>query len=286
MRTVWLALTLTPLFLKADPVDPLPLARWGTKSPTNTYLLGEIIFFQPALTELVETTQSNYNNFCHKFKPGVRLTLGRNTSYDGWNTALAYTGWRYKQVHQALFDTSFLKAQGPLSYVYTLDQANLDLGRFCAVSKHLMLRPHTGLRALWLRQKGSLNFHRSKLTSALYGLQGGLDIVWACPYQLCLYAKVDLSCCVTHQQAFYTSPLLYQNCQNGLTLVNGVDTALGLQWDLNFAHDSYHFALNVGYEQHSLLHLNTSPSLTTTHGLINNPNFNLEGLNLGARLDF
>lgn len=123
--------------------------------------------------------------FANHFKPGIRFCFGYNTNYDGWETTLTYTGFRYK--HEEPGQTNLIAStlyQGNVTYINFFDQGDLDLARMYKLSKTLHLRPHFGIRGLALTDKNNTLFFDSslnefrvqeKIQSRLIGLSLGLD---------------------------------------------------------------------------------------------------------------
>jgi hypothetical protein len=256
--------------------DPNPTARFGTSKNSNFYVTGEIVWFKP----LSQETLAN-----NRFQQGVRVALGRNTSYDRWDLFLSYTGLRYQHTNNPL-DQLF-------SYYnkYNYNLVDLDLGRSFKISSKLKMRPHMGLRGVWFDQtyqKQSTSSQESdyflicNVANTLYGPEGGIETYWNLCHGFSFYVHTVFSILVNSQKNSSSGSLTIDNYSTnyGSTLIPEFDFYLGLRWDKNFSHDSYHFSFNAGYEHHSYLNLNAPYKLTSSS------DFNLQGIALGARCDF
>jgi hypothetical protein len=316
--------------------DPNPMARWGTKDDSNVFLSGEVLFLQVLGAE----TQSSYTfwsatgvptqevdtfkPFKYTFQPGFRVALGYNTNYDGWDTAIIYTGLFYKKTNDFSILTNVVTTNpypdslGTVSYTYNYQQVDLDLGRMFKVSKHLKLRPHVGIRGMWLTQKGVITETFSgfkavsggglgragskKITGNLYGLEAGLNTVWMLSKEFSVYADLGFSSLVNSQGTIakqdsnsttvgdYFSNDIYKPMAR---LINGYDLSLGFRWDKNFSDDSYHVGINLGYELHTYTNINNPQIELDNTGfagigspLLEEPDFSLQGVALGLRFDF
>jgi hypothetical protein len=299
------------------PKDPNPSSRFGTNKKTSAFLTGEVVFFKPLMNEYAQantntgtTSGTTYTYFNYNFQPGLRVALGCNTPYDGWDLVLTYTGLRYN--HSNTYANSVLQPAyinlpltGQINYIYYYDQADLDLGRMFEVSQKLSLRPHFGLRALWLTQKASASplYYNQEFSSitrykgTLIGAVAGFDSLWMLTKQFYVYANLGLTTLVNSQKATYTSSnvatstnLLLNQTNYGSKIVNGLDFALGLRWDRNFKNDDYHIGINLGYEHHSLINVNSPLDLIIgqSDALYQNQDtdFTLEGVAAGLRFDF
>jgi len=310
--------------------DPNPCARFGTCAKQNFYVTGEAIWFKPiqkleksvCYTPVVDNdalANSNTSFFKHKFSPGFRVSLGYNTPYDGWDLNLVYTGLNYKhnnsrnivKVDGAHPESggSIMANEGALKVTYSYNLADLDLGRMFQVSQHLNLRPHFGLRSLWLNQKYSYTFIGLSLDSAyvkqkgnLVGLEGGLDSVWKLSKEFSLYANLGLACLVNNQKykafekALSSDPYapdsvtnVYNTSNYGTNVIANLDLVIGFRWDRNFSDDEYHLGINLGYELHDYININQDQKTYFFYNQFIYPNptdFALQGIALGARFDF
>ena len=100
---------------------------------------------------------------------GFRFIVGKCFSHDNWDTQLNYT--RFHTNGSSKIDLDFQTPQGTGgttgagpsgrsdgSYQYKLsyDSIDLDLGKSFFVSCKLNLRPHAGIKTMWMNQKGNL----------------------------------------------------------------------------------------------------------------------------------
>jgi len=306
------------------PSDPNPCARFGNCEKSGVFLTGEAIWFKPIqkiekgvkYVQLSDgyNAESTVSYFNHKFAPGYRVALGYNTPYDGWDIALSYTGFNYKYNNPYIYDTSQGNPQkggefsrnGNLKAIYYYNLGDLDLGRMFKVSKHLNLRPHAGIRSLWLTQKLHYSFETDpkyiieKQSGNLTGLEGGVEGLWKFSKEFSFYANFAVACLINSQEFSYkTTVANYYNPDESLAsndytnygsnVVTNLDAFIGFRWDRNFSNGDYHFGINLGYEIHDYINVNQS-ALThlaaSTITYSNGQDFALQGVSLGARFDF
>jgi hypothetical protein len=194
---------------------------------------------------------------------------------------------------------------------YLFNQGDLDLGRMCLVSSKVKLRPHLGLRALWLRQTqqiyyntlSALNSSDFKAKNNLVGLLAGLDSVWMLSKEFSIYGNLAISSLVNAQKFNSTNSTngqlstdqLATNYSNSINTC--FDLALGFRWDRSFQDHNYHLGFHLGYEQHNYINIFQAPNVTGTP--VGTPygspgistttyptDFALQGITMGARFDF
>lgn len=290
--------------IKQNTFDPNPVDRFGTKASYNAYFTGEALWLKPLNAEIVSLSYSSTEKLAHQdyfsneFQLGLRLTFGVNTNYDGWDTYIAYTALRYSHTNPGFFDSNNVNTPFNLKYNYDINLADYDLGRMFKVSRHLTVRPHLGVRSFWLTQKARLSmpdsgsYDMNKLSSTLIGLEGGIDSFWKFNKGFSLFGNLGLASCVNLQKRTYKSDAVIFTTSELSTIVPALDFALGLRWDITFASGLYHFAFSAGYEQHGYYNINKNallaPNLASVinSSLLQNPDFSLQGVSLGARFDF
>jgi Legionella pneumophila major outer membrane protein precursor len=306
----------------SEPADPNPSARFGTAKSSNWFLAAEALWLKPLTEEIASTiitsvtdgANQKLKDFQNQFQIGVRAALGWNTCYDGWDLVLSYIGFNYKHNNPYHFvDIDGLaynptNDNGTISYTYNLNWGDLDLGRMFKVSRHLRLRPHAGIRSVWLNQKAHIdfkniddvagNYYKDAYKSTLVGVEIGLDSLWMLSKEFSIYANLGISALSNSQNAnkkYYTAENSYTNSVNfnyNSRIINNFDISLGLRWDKNFSNDKFHFGVNVGYEMHSFLNINdtatvnTAPDTSKPPLFLTDQDFTLQGIALGARFDF
>lgn len=274
---------------KIQTLNTLSPDRFGTKAPYNAYFTGEAVWFKPLNQELIEQTLSSQDFFTHEFQLGLRLTFGVNTNYDSWDVYTCYTALRYSHT---------LTTNISVKLNYDVNLADFDLGRMYKISPKLSLRPHLGVRTFWLTQKETLTpilsqqTYMKKILSHMTGLEGGLDTVWKFSSGFSLFGTIALGSLVNVQTLKTTQPSYVFASHSSTSIIPAVDVSVGLRWDINFADDLYHFGFSAGYEQHMYFNinknytLNPSTSNLPSYALLESPDFNLQGLSVGARFDF
>jgi Legionella pneumophila major outer membrane protein precursor len=215
-------------------------------------------------------------------------------------------------------------AEGMQTYSYYFNQGDLELGKMFKISKGLLLRPHVAFRSLWLTQKNSLFttyslvqgingysdftvsnlYDISKIQSYFAGLNFGLDGMWRFTRSFSLITDISFQGLVNNtkrslKQNLKGQPTDFSRISNMYhNGIFGYDIRIGFQWDKNFAQDKVHLGLKIAYEQYSLINLNqplenaASGDGFFTSGQtqflrpLNDDDFTLMGISLGARLDF
>lgn len=287
-----------------------PLARFGVKGSENLYFTGEAIWFKPAQMQLTSQRQITSSPFVikesyfeQKFAPGFRVSVGYNTPYNGWDLNVIYTRLEYKHNNHQDFSVpvelrSASEAPGTVTLKYNYNQGDLDMGRMFRVSRKLKIRPHFGIRALWLHQKreyntvyGSYNYYSSdKTKNTLVGLLAGADIHFCLSKEFTLYALAGGSTLVNSAKRSFAN---YQNSIETTTVSDGyksrvianLDLTMGLRWDRNFSDDRFHLGINLGWEQHNFVNINQrTPSPSNPNAFVYD--FAWQGIALGARFDF
>lgn len=305
--------------------DPNPLARWGTKQSSNLYVTGEAVWFRPLnYSRSAEYKKFGLNNVelnkeltarPNEFQPGFRVGLGYNTNYDGWDINLTYTrfeyalSFNYGSAYTASNNFSYLASLSRPKLTFDYNLGDLDLGRMYKVGQYFKLRPHVGIRGLWLTQKENFGqvltsqggrstgileeYDRFTFKNTLVGIETGVDITWMLSDQFSIYSNLGVSSLVnyckpttTWFEEAYTSPdqqLVNFKYNFSTRITNNFDLALGVRWDKTLSEGRYHLGLNVGYEHHTYWDM-TYTNNGYDIGL--DDTFNLQGLAVGARFDF
>lgn len=290
--------------------DPNPSARWGTASTSNWFITGEAVWFKPLVSQIAQSTVAQGADYTEKrvyfqneFQIGGRVSVGYNTCYDGWDTVFTYTRLNYSQSNPFINQLQGANYTGTLTWGYLFNQGALDVGRMFSVSKNLKLRPYTGIRGAWLQETTTSKYTNNSfptrdkldLKDIMIGLNMGLNTTWLISKEFSVYSNLAVASLVDRESATFTTTqnnaLTHNSSTNdGAYVVNVIDFALGLRWDRNFSNNNYHVSINLGYEQHSFLNINTIADLEL-QGLGNfeyntSADFNLQGLTIGARFDF
>lgn len=293
-------------------VDPNPSSRFGTSDRANIFLQPEIIWMIPLQDTLCKyeetpTSQTTIKLADPKFFPAMRITLGFNTPQDGWDTSLIYTAFNYKHNNgykndAYLYADSITTLDGAISNKFIFNQGDIDLGRMMKISKKMHIRPHIGLRGLFLSQKQTIKgtllnneeaLDTAKIQGTLAGLQGGLDLLFKLSKSYSFYGSYTASSLIDgrkykqtiqagqNEQTFnlsrksqidYTSKVIY-----------ALDFMMGFRWDRNFNNNRFHFAFNLGYEHHNYINLNFSEPIASNKF---SSDFSMQGIAFGLRLDF
>lgn len=253
------------------------------------------------------------------FQPGFRIALGYNTNFDGWDIKATYTRLIYKKTASYQYyqtqnvpstsDVNVIQGLNSREIKYNYNLGDLDLGRGCKLSSRLQARPYFGIRILGYKYKNPNyinNYTYSPannnityraydyilFSSTLVGLKGGCEGLWKLSQNFSLTGNLTLSSLVNSMK--YPRPTYYYDLSPGFDLytsdnnpratriTNNLDISIGLSWDKNFADDKYHLGLSATYEQHSYWTMNSTAYSPVDGDFM----FNLQGIALGARLDF
>lgn len=292
--------------------DPNPSSRFGTSDKANVFLQPEIIWMIPLQDDLCKnykkTADETIVSFANpKFFPAMRITLGFNTPQDGWDTSLIYTAFNYKHNngykndYYTYGDTTAL-FDGAISNKFIFNQGDVDLGRMMKISRKMNIRPHIGLRGLFLSQKQTIKgtlkdnsyaLDTAKIQGTLAGLEGGFDILFKLSKSYSFYGSYIASSLVDgrkYKKSFQNgaspkSLSFMSKSQINYTskIVYALDFMMGFRWDRNFNNDRFHFAFNLGYEHHNYINLNFSdPAVSNQFS----NDFSMQGVAFGMRLDF
>jgi Legionella pneumophila major outer membrane protein precursor len=292
-------------------MDPNPCARFGTKDSGNFFIQGEVLWIKPLGMNFSSNQQdvngatTSQSYFSNEFTTGERVSIGYNTSYDGWDAILEFTGFNYHHNNAGIsyYKNSTSNVTGTTAYTYYFNQGDLDFGRMMKISRKVKMRPHVGARVLWLNENAKFtsstnSYSLQKNKNTLGGLELGLDSIWMFAKEFGVYANLGLTTLVNQQKTLISNngaPLdAGYNTNYGSKIVSGYDIKVGIRWDKNFSDDSYHFGINFGYEQHSLININgingilgeTNGGSGSLYQGIFDSDFTWQAIALGARFDF
>lgn len=180
------------------------------------------------------------------------------------------------------------------------NQGDLDFGRMFAVSRKLNLRPHAGVRGIWMKQKSEAQGPDTNSTTSykdyLVGAEAGCDSLWKLSKEFSAYANLGFSTLVLTQKISVDGIGGQQgpntiNTDRFSKIVTGLDFAIGFRWDRDFKDGEYHFGINAGYEHHSLTNLNdistSGVGYYLSGGSVSFPNdYSWQAIALGFRFDF
>jgi major outer membrane protein len=288
-----------------------PSARPVVKNGVDIFVTGEVLVWKAHQDEMSYAAKVDsipvrnapqsgaISNWKGKWGTGFRLGIGYDMEHDGWDVDLYWT--RYYQTSRrhttgnrhGIFQPLFqLTQESGSALLYTteahdkkwklrLDMIDLEMGREFFVSKWLTIRPHVGLRNIWVRQKfrveyeggsygsGPINSYLSGGTAAYVnfknnfwgiGLRSGLDSQWGLGCGLSIYAKLAFSLLWGQMKETETQTVISSTDDTSLVGDKGrdifhicrpvTDMALGLRYDTTFSDDSYALGVFAGWEHH------------------------------------
>ncbi len=271
------------------------------------------------------TFTGNRKNIHFEMDPGVRLAFGVRPFYDEWQINLTWTNLNSKasggtdlpnvffnsvispgfSVPQLLSNNGINAKAHWQTWYNTLD---LDLSKGLSFSHFFGLKPHLGLRNLWLGEKYnilSINTYNSspptpptsvfnsegKLAQDIWGIGPmiGIDSLWKIYKGFGVFGNVMLSLVWSHVTStnrgisFFSNPPTTTTKQwaGFHTLLSEIDFAIGGIYDVYFRDDRYHLAFRLGWELHSLQNANFLGAADYPIG-----DFNINGLTTGFTFDF
>jgi len=318
-----------------------PPGRAEVRKGYNLFLTADLLYLSPkenGLEYAVQVdldhrgiTEGSIHDLHYDWELGVRVGLGYNVPHDQWDI---YLNWFrvYPNAHAEttspdlfpVWGTTFLTPfqnkleKADAHWNLRLDQIDLELGRESLVSRWLSIRPHLGLRTLWIRQHYSMEYHFEKpiflnfakekvsLRNRYWGLGmcGGIDTQWALKDGWSVYGNAAFSLLYgefhLHERDFqsdFHSPFAFgpthfkADFENHLHLVSGIfDLAAGIAWDRMFDDDQLHLGLRLGWEQHLYFAQNQLFRMQKfenfSNVIANQGDLTLQGFVLSGRVDF
>lgn len=243
-----------------------------------------------------------------KWDFGWKLGLGYNSSCDGWDFNLVWTHYNGKAHNNVDADSEDNVVALPLWSAYQpmvsgsegaalqatqinqhwklkLNMADFELGREFWNSKYLTIRPHIGLRFVWIDQNFKLehrglswsdtvnlgvNYNDFVNMSNDYkglGIRAGLDTVWNLCRGFAFFGNAAGSLVYgrfsVDQDEYVREASSPFNRTNIMELDNDfrstkaiVDLTLGIQYSTMFCDCSYRFTIGLGWENHMFFNQN------------------------------
>lgn len=321
--------------------------RIDIKGDWDIYFTGEFLWWQ-AKEDGLEYALSQPNgqairpniggNFIRTdfdYKPGYRLAFGWNTNFDNWTLEAEYTN-----LHILLSDHTFAPTAGVLfpfwfnfdnnrpnivaatnsaaskadaRWRLRVDILDFAFARSCYVGTKFILKPHTGLRAAWIRQGYGADYlmftdfttgasfpaiSRSKSTSWALGPRVGMDTAWMLSKDFRLFGNIATSILFTDYTVRLRqtdlanldplNPLI--NVTNKINQIRpNMECAVGFGWGTFLDRLNGHLDLSASYEFHLFWDQNMMRSLKDTivsNVIEDNGSLYLQGLTISARFDF
>ncbi len=295
-----------------------PAARPVVKDGTDLWIQADALYMRPTQDGLGYAIQSHsgtassangrVKNARYDWDWGFRVGAGYNLDHDGWDVLLNYT-WFESDAHQNVSGGSIAPefalatslagsttSNAKANTRFWLNILDLEMGREFFVSKWLTLRPHAGLRALWIHTKLHSRFSDLIAGSAVKinaknrfgggGLRAGLNSQWGLGSGWSIFGDLDAALMYGKQRVrqseeeVSTDADLASYSDNWMTLRASLDLALGLRWDRLFYDDAYRIRFQLGWEDHVFFDMSQFANQS------NNGNISLNGLAFQARFDF
>lgn len=263
-----------------------------------------------------------------KYKPGFQVSLGYSADYDNWDFRAEYTwfhciqrqfldfplannqvivpgfGFPPKERVNTEYDTADAK------WRLKMDFLDVDAGRWAYHGTQLVIRPHAGARAAWIRQLLNITYinvgtlaptipaseqynHRTSNSWAV-GPRGGIDVDWNIGSGFRFFTNASADILFTryntliYQVTTSNFPYFSQKTRHYNTLRTHLDAILGIGWSTYIDRHNWHIDLNAGYEFQVFFDQNMfiafpygGIATTLPHG-----NLYLHGLTAKVKLDF
>ncbi len=274
-----------------------------------------------------------------KWDWGVRIGAGYDFSC-GWDLRAYYTHYHTKASGDfdlaapavesifPLYGSNVLNGTGTAvvamdaRWKLRVDLADLELGRDFCCGPCVSVRPHVGLRAVWLNQKyfieASDAAHTLASTSVIdsqsifmksefegIGLRTGLDTQWCvgcgfsvygCAAASIVYGKfhnhfdeTDLLFSGTTTLVETTNQFIQRDSYHASRFIT--DAGIGIRWSQAYCCDTVIVTLNAGWEHHLFINQNRfedffNPVAGTQHPQRSRGDLEIHGWTFGAKVDF
>lgn len=232
----------------------------------------------------VTTVTEHKKNYSEKWAPGFKAGLGLNLGHDGWDVLGQYTWLNAKNTHTV--------DQSNNRWELHFNVIDLELGRNFYVSQYLTLRPFMGLKGTWQKHEAVEFTKQDKDTKDLshynidqfgIGIRGGFNTSWYLTKSFSIYGNMAFANMWSdYDKNFekdYTKNTVVEANDN-YTIKHLLELELGLRWETWFYDDSYHLAIQAGWEQQVWSNWVRLAASTAAEDL------NLHGLTLKFRFDF
>ncbi len=258
--------------------------------------------FTGAGTGLANPTQGKLHHPGFKYDPGFKVGIGGKFRHDGWDVNVQYT-WLHNRATDSVTSAAgattvqsniLVPAGGDLitgffssassTWKNKFNVLDAELGRNFWISKWLTLRPYTGLKFSWNRQRFNAAYNGialgnevipagiltgDDLTSQMkikqfgVGLRSGLDTAWYMWKDWSIFGEFA----ATGMLNYFDSTRKDTNATTGIVLNNiqKISThrvtaifewALGVRFETTWSDDDYMFMLQAGWEQQVWLNQN------------------------------
>jgi len=278
--------------------------------------------FTGAGNGVVDATKGKLQHPSFKYEPGFKIGAGGKFRHDGWDVYTQYT-WLHTRgansvassATQTVQSNIFLPTDGDLEtsavtsasshWKVKLNSLDLELGRNFWISKWLTLRPYSGMKFTWNRQKFSANYNgltglstpytgddltmQMKIKQFGVGLRSGLDTAWYMWKDWSIFGEFSATGLLnyfnsTRQDTNDTTGIVLNNVQKISThrVTAVLEWALGLRFEATFSNDDYMLMVQAGWEQQ--VWFNQNQFIFMPNSAANDLNF--EGLTIKAGFYF
>jgi hypothetical protein len=311
--------------------------KWQMFNPNNLqnsphfWVDAEALFWQANVGSLDygvtshSTTQVTHGRVKHPhfdWDFGGRLGLGYILPHDKWDLFANYT-YVHGRAHghaggsdEVVFPSwasnfngtnPFFANSAKAHWSMNLNMGDLELGRTCAVSKWLTIRPFVGVRGLVIDQAYRVVYSGGTVAPSDedsvhldtdfwgVGIRFGANTLWGLGRGFSIYGNGSGSLLSGHfdvkeKEKLKIADLHILNAKRDVDNVAATaDLGLGIQWDCLFSRNRCHFGVKFGweldlfFEQNQLFNfIGSSPASFKTQ----NDDLTFQGLTLGMRFDF
>jgi hypothetical protein len=299
-------------------------ARINVEGSWDFYVTGSFIYWQPKLDGLnsgsygMDTVTHKKGGFAQMdfdYKPGFKVGLGMNSTFDNWTFYAEYT-WIHADEHKGftvpnLSPTTALPvwnedASGFDSVSSKWDHHNnivdFNIGRPYYVGTNLSFAPFAGFRAYWMENAMDVlytvttpNDYEGHATNGSWavGARVGIESNWMLTQDFRVIGKAAGSLAYQKIHTFFKeldSAVIQDKIRTEYSQITpNVEAALGLGWGTYFSSKEWHFDISALYEFHYFWNQNSMRGLVD-EAIFVNPARNLDlmyqGLTVTMKLDF
>lgn len=259
-----------------------------------------------------------------KWKPGFKVGLGHDLCFDGWDVYGEYTWFHLGNSSNSVSTTSnlvlydsywfindpgnpstsvFLQGEAHADWSLNFNVVDLEVGRNFYVSPRLMLRPFCGLKGFWDKQTykvdfedftaASVNSMKSQMKNWGVGILAGIQTAWHISRSISVVGDLALSALWEQFKVKRSDNFLFLNTNTGIVNVSDsfhsvkpvIEWMLGARWEDWFGCDTYHVALEAGWEEQYWFAQNQFIRMPGS-AAGNGGDLIFQGLTMKARIDF
>lgn len=314
----------------ADPFITAEFIWWRASQAGLGYAFSGVAPAAAGAAPVVEASTGRVKTPKFKYEPGFKVGFGVKSCHDGWDIYARYT---WLQEHNVSSKLNFTDADSLVQSNFTFPEGNngdvtvfpteaqanwrfnfnvldLELGRNFYVSRYVTLRPFTGLKFAWFRNR--LNLENEAITATapaiagiaaggnIYsdmkqhmfgvGIRAGINSVWYMAKHWGIYGDFAATALwsdykikrVDTTQTALANVDSFNVKYKEKTITPVIELGLGLRYDTTFHNDDFMFMLQAGWEEQIYM---DQLHFFDAHDRVNE-NLTVQGLTIKAGLYF